>query len=49
MIVKWNFFIAAAFFSGWALISNGVPLAPVMAGIGAAGALNYWRSRQSRT
>ena len=49
MTIKWNFFVAAAFFSGWALISNGVPLAPVLTGIGVAGALNYWKHRQSRT
>lgn len=49
MTIKWNYFIAAAFFSGWALISNGVPLAPVLAGIGAAGAVNYWNRRHSRT
>jgi hypothetical protein len=43
---KWGFFIAAAFFAGWALISNGAPLGPVLAGIVAVGAWQLWVARR---
>jgi hypothetical protein len=43
---KWSFFWAAAVFAGWALVSNGVPLLPVLTGTAAAGALQFWRSRR---
>lgn len=44
---KWNLFLAAAFFGGWALISNGVPLAPVVAGIAGVAAINFFKQRSS--
>ena len=48
MKLKWNLFIPAAFFAGWLLVSNGVPLMPVVAGVAAAAALNLWRVRAAR-
>jgi hypothetical protein len=44
---KLGFFVAAAFFAGWALLSNGAPLAPVVAGIAAVGAWQAWARRRS--
>lgn len=41
----WTLFVTAAFFGGWALISNGIPLMPVLLGIGAAAAFNLYRRR----
>lgn len=48
MTMRWYLFCAAAFFAAWPLLSNGVPLFPVLAGIAAAAAFTYWRQRRSR-
>jgi hypothetical protein len=47
MKYKWHYFLAACFFASYLLISNGVPLFPVLAGCGFAAVLT-WRqfSRQ---
>ena len=42
MKYKWHYFIAAAFFGSYMLISRGVPLLPVLLGCAAA-ALLTWR------
>ncbi len=47
MKIKWNLFFAAAFFGGWLLISNGVPVLPVLTGVIAAGAINLRKYRHS--
>ncbi len=47
MKIKWHFFFAAAFFAGWALISNGIPFAPVLLGIALAGGFNLWNRLRS--
>ncbi len=38
---SWYYFFAAAFFASYLLISNGVPLLPVLAGVAVA-ALSMW-------
>jgi len=38
---NWGYFFAAAFFASYLLISNGVPLLPVLAGVAVA-ALSMW-------
>jgi hypothetical protein len=45
---KWTYFLPAAFFGGWALVSNGVPLGPVLIGIGAAAVVTFWKQRSPR-
>lgn len=49
MKIKWNFFWAAALFAGWLLVSNGVPLLPVLAGIAATAGVQLWKSRRLET
>ena len=38
---SWYFFLAAAFFASYLLLSNGVPWLPVLAGVAVA-ALSMW-------
>ena len=38
---SWGYFFAAAFFASYLMISNGVPLLPVLAGCAVA-ALSMW-------
>jgi hypothetical protein len=38
---SWGYFLSAAFFASYLLISNGVPLLPVLAGCGVA-AFSMW-------
>ena len=38
---SWSYFFAAAFFASYLMISNGVPLLPVLAGVAVA-ALSMW-------
>ena len=38
---SWYYFFAAAFFASYLLLSNGVPLLPVLAGVAVA-ALSMW-------
>lgn len=42
MMVKWSFFAGAAFLAAYFLITNGIPIAAVLAGCGLA-ALMTWR------
>jgi hypothetical protein len=38
---NWSYFFAAAFFASYLMVSNGVPLLPVLAGVAVA-ALSMW-------
>jgi hypothetical protein len=38
---NWGYFFAAAFFASYLMLSNGVPLLPVLAGVAVA-ALSMW-------
>jgi len=38
---SWSYFFAAAFFGSYLMLSNGVPLLPVLAGVAVA-ALSMW-------
>ena len=38
---SWGYFFAAAFFASYLMVSNGVPLLPVLAGVAVA-ALSMW-------
>ena len=44
---SWGYFFAAAFFGSYLMISNGVPLLPVLAGVGVA-ALSMWMRMAAR-
>ncbi len=44
---SWTLFFAAAIFGGWALVSNGVPLGPVLLGIAAVVAFNFFKQRRT--
>ena len=46
MKIKWNLYWAAALFAGYLLVSNGVPLLPVLAGIGITAGVQFWRSHR---
>lgn len=46
MKVKWNLFWAAALFAAWLLVSNGVPLLPVLAGVAVTAGVQLWRSHR---
>jgi len=44
---SWGYFLAAAFFASYLMISNGVPLLPVLAGVAVA-ALSMWLRMATR-
>jgi hypothetical protein len=48
MKTRWNYFLAAAFFASYLLVSNGVPLVPVLAGCAAAALFIWWREHSRR-
>jgi hypothetical protein len=43
MTARKSYFLAAAFFTGYLLVSNGVPWLPVLAGVAAAALFTWWR------
>ena len=43
---NWGYFFAAAFFASYLMVSNGVPLLPVLAGCAVA-ALSMWIRMES--
>lgn len=45
--MKWKWFILASFVVLAALVKQGVPILPVVAGIAAVGLLNFVRNRKS--
>ena len=48
-MMRWTYFFPAAFFGSYLLLSNGVPLLPVLLGCAAAAAVLWFRkSRETK-
>ncbi|HXM98545.1 MAG TPA: hypothetical protein VN982_08735 [Candidatus Dormibacteraeota bacterium] len=45
---KWSFFIAAAWLATYYLISRGVPVVPVIAGVGLAAVMTWRKLSRNR-